>query len=103
MRSSAPCQFPSWEGLGVGSWGSTHVKDGVGALYEPWGPTSGLPVHAKSCRTHCGLEMPASGPCKAESPLRRARLSGAEGPCPGSKPQRLKQPTLNVALPEKGN
>ena len=26
-RSSAPCQFPSWEGLGVGSWSQCMAKN----------------------------------------------------------------------------
>ena len=34
-RSSAPCQFPSWEGLGVGSWSQCIRKKRKGAFHEP--------------------------------------------------------------------
>src|SRR6266536_2144612 len=33
--ASAPCQFPSWEGLGVGSRSQCMRKKRKGALHEP--------------------------------------------------------------------
>ena len=44
-RSSAPCQFPSWEGLGVGSWFQCATE-------WPWQLSMNLDIGARLCAQH---------------------------------------------------
>ena len=58
-RSSASCPFPSWEGLGVGSWSQCAVAGPKGVLHEPkcCRHLPGRSIRGKHCRQDAGSTL----------------------------------------------